>query len=361
MATTFVGAACHCNLNTFKVAFLTTSLPISTDLCHCNTCRHNTGQMFVHGATIHGDPLSVDAETHTIADLQHLMVYNVSKSFKRYFCSKCCAYMFSRDLFQDGHSRWHVSTGVLERVVGILEVKYHSFLKDTHDGGIADQFREVNGISLPRYNLSSHDEETLPLGWKSDLLLQTQKVHPITDSSTLSAYCYCRSIDLSFTRVTEITDPEIERWLVPNTAKHPSIRYTGLHCACNSCRLTSGSLIESWVYLPRANIINARTSLPVILNPKDGESKMEGLLTYESSPGVFREYCGKCGAAIFYWKYLREADVLDVAAGLIDEEQEGARAERWFGWAPRVGYAEDALDKAGCSALEAGLSIWNRD
>jgi hypothetical protein len=317
--------------------------------------------MFVHGATIHGDPLSVDAETHTIADLQHLMVYNVSKSFKRYFCSKCCAYMFSRDLFQDGHSRWHVSTGVLERVVGILEVKYHSFLKDTHDGGIADQFREVNGISLPRYNLSSHDEETLPLGWKSDLLLQTQKVHPITDSSTLSAYCYCRSIDLSFTRVTEITDPEIERWLVPNTAKHPSIRYTGLHCACNSCRLTSGSLIESWVYLPRANIINARTSLPVILNPKDGESKMEGLLTYESSPGVFREYCGKCGAAIFYWKYSREADVLDVAAGLIDEEQEGARAERWFGWAPRVGYAEDALDKAGCSALEAGLSIWNRD
>jgi len=69
----------------------------------------------------------------------------------------------------------------------------------------------------------------------------------------------------------------------------------------------------------------------IILDPKDGESKMEGSLTYQSSQGVFRESCGKCGAAIFYWNYSREADVLGVAAGLtIDEGQleDGARAER---------------------------------
>ena len=361
MATTFVQSACHCGLNTFNVAFLTTSLPIPTDMCHCNTCRHNTGQMFVHGVTIHGDPLPVDAATHTIADLRHLMVYNVSKSFRRYFCSKCSAYMFGQDLFEGGRSQWIVSTGVLARVEGILEVKHHSFLKDTHDGGIADQYREVNGISLPRYNLGSHDEETVPLGWKSDLLLQTQKAQPITDSSTLSAYCHCRSISLLLTMVTEITDPEKEWWFVPSTIKYPYVRYYGLHCTCNSCRLTSGSLIQSWVYLPRANIIDTRTSSPVILNPEHGESKMEGLLTYESSPGVFRASCGKCGAAIFYWNSTRGADVIDVAAGLINEEQEGARAERWFGWATKIWCPEDALDKAGCSALEAGLAIWNCD
>ena len=88
---------------------------------------------------------------------------------------------------------------------------------------------------------------------------------------------------------------------------------------------------------------------------------MEGLLTYESSPGVFRESCGKCGAVIFYWTHSRGADVLDVAAGLIDEGQDGARAEHWFGWSPKIWSAEDALDKVGCSALEAGLMIWNRD
>ncbi|KDR80160.1 hypothetical protein GALMADRAFT_1182683 [Galerina marginata CBS 339.88] len=361
MALTYMNVACFCGLNKFKVAFLTSSLPVSTDMCHCNSCRHNTGQTFVHTVTIINDPLSpgaseTDAQSKA-GDLQHLAVYKPAESLTRYFCSRCFAYVFTRVSLDDGSYRWNVFTGVLEKVGGIVKVGYHSFVGDTQDGGIADHYRAVDGVDLPRYKLSKRDGDLVAAGWKAANLQKAQE-SPLQEGETLSAHCHCKAISLSFTPVTAISDPENEWWLVPPKNEQSHVRYLGLHCVCDSCRLTSGSLIQSWVYIPRVNIIDTHTSRPVVLVPKEGESRTAGLTQFESIPGTYRESCAKCGAKVFFWKTSRGADVLDVSAGLFDQEQEGARADRWFGWAQRVSFHGFAIDASVADSLESGLKVW---
>ncbi|KAJ3516763.1 hypothetical protein NLJ89_g937 [Agrocybe chaxingu] len=74
--------------------------------------------------------------------------------------------------------------------------------------------------------------------------------------------------------------------------------------------------------IPPVNTTDDRTSKPVIIVPKDDETRMIGLSQYESSLGIFGEPCGKCGATVFLWKTDREGDEPDMAPGLLDELQE---------------------------------------
>jgi hypothetical protein len=249
-----------------------------------------------------------------------------------------------------------VSSGVLEKVEGVVKVGFHSFVEDTLDGGIADHYRTVDGVDLPRYKLGKDEGEAIPSEWKAPKVLKAQETR-LGDEETLSAHCHCKAISLTLTGVTKISDPDLEWWLVPAKNEQSHVRYLGLQCVCNSCRLTSGSLIQSWVYLPRANVIDTHTSLPVVLELKEGESRTAGLSQYESSPGVYRESCATCGAKVFYWATGRKAgaEVLDVSAGLIDQEQEGARADRWFGWSSILSAPDDAIDTSVPVSLEDGM------
>jgi len=66
----------------------------------------------------------------------------------------------------------------------------------------------------------------------------------------------------------------------------------------------------------------------------------------KDSHGTFKETCGKCGAAIFYWPKFaegkwfpvhegNETEFTELSVGLVDEEDSGARAERWVSWYDR--------------------------
>lgn len=75
---------------------------------------------------------------------------------------------------------------------------------------------------------------------------------------------------------------------------------------------------------------------------------------FESSPGVYREFCGTCGATVF-WHCDERPGVVDVSVGLL-RSVSGARADDWLEWATgRVSFAEDALDKGLIGLLEKGL------
>jgi hypothetical protein len=117
------------------------------------------------------------------------------------------------------------------------------------------------------------------------------------------------------------------------------------------------------------NAIDARTSLPVTFAfPKDANEpskRPKGLKQYRSSNETFREFCGTCGASAFYWTRPRNAkdsrvsnpsaeepDVIDVGAGLLDQEDGGSRVEGWCFWFDRVIFSEDGIDK---EALEASV------
>jgi hypothetical protein len=374
-ALTYVKASCHCGANAFQIPFLASKLPQASDFCHCNACRHITGELAVHCAVLEGQPLSADSGVgnHKPADLSNLTKYNASENLTRYFCSTCSAYLlYETKGTVDPH--WSVSTGALERTEGIVKVGYHAFLADTLDGGLAHHYRELHGVEIPRYEFDEGGKQ-LPLGWKAESLLKKQEPPKAGEEGEerLSAYCHCKNISIYFTRAKqeEAKDPS-KWWIVERKDDDPTsrVRFMCGHCLCTSCRTTSGSLVNSWVILPRVNAIDARTSLPVTFAfPKDANEpskRPKGLKQYRSSDETFREFCGTCGACAFYWTRnakdsrvsnpsAEEPDVIDVGAGLLDQEDGGSRAEGWCFWFDKVIFGEDGIDKAGKEALEAGV------
>jgi hypothetical protein len=50
-----------------------------------------------------------------------------------------------------------------------------------------------------------------------------------------------------------------------------------------------------------------------------------------------------------------EAVVIDISAGLLDQEQGGTLSEGWISWYEQVMYAAEALDKEGVKAVEEGV------
>jgi hypothetical protein len=67
--------------------------------------------------------------------------------------------------------------------------------------------------------------------------------------------------------------------------------------------------------------------------------------TYESRAGIYRDFCGRGGAAVFFRKDGRDGDVWDMAVGLLEAES-GARAEGRLGWDAKVCFGEEAVDWA---------------
>ena len=82
---------------------------------------------------------------------------------------------------------------------------------------------------------------------------------------------------------------------------------------------------------------------------------LEMLRAYESSPGVFRYFCGRCGATVFFEKKSRATELgfelINVSVGLLRAE-EGARAEKWLEWSfADISLREESVDKDLTDAL----------
>ncbi|PPR01228.1 hypothetical protein CVT26_015302 [Gymnopilus dilepis] len=364
MNITLINASCHCASNRFKVAFSSSSLPIASELCHCNTCRHSTGTLFIHSVPIIGAPLPPEAVQGDVerkeGNFEHLKTYTTpSGSLTRYFCDKCFCYMFCKNSSAEASHDWNIYTGALQQVKGIVRVGAHRFVESTLDGGIANHYPIAYGVELPRYRATKNEKDVLPLDWKAPKLLNAL-MQPFEANTTLSAYCDCKTINLIITRATTISRPRAQWWLIPPKDNQSPIRYLAAQCTCDSCRLVNGSLVTSWVYVYRDHVIDANSSLPVVLVPKEGEARTPGLVQYESSPGVFREACATCGAKVFYWSGRRKGgpNILDIAAGLIDQEQDGARADEWFAWADKIPQPDNPIDDTLFRDLERGLKAF---
>lgn len=171
------------------------------------------------------------------------------------------------------------------------------------------------------------------------------------------------------TPMEKLDNPSDEKWYLRGTGE--GARYLAGTCACKSCRLSTGYEIQTWAFIPRLAISisvppdaaatgsapntdakyttkHAQSYIP--LDFKVLESLPAGqnpLRSYESSPGVFREFCQGCGATVF-WHSEKRSDLIDVSVGLL-QAKEGARAEsllEW--WRDRCSFAEDAgLDRKG--------------
>jgi len=196
---------------------------------------------------------------------------------------------------------WCIAAGVLDQVDGIVKVGYHIFVEDTLDGGLVDHLR--GGIeNLDRWSTWAGKSELLPKGWKAPMLSPSP-----AEENKLHFYCQCRRIELYVTRSSE------------------EERFPARHCECKSCKRTAGFEVVSWGRVPVQNVYDKKTG-----NVIDFEGRLPiGMKEHSSSVGRKRYFCSSCGASVFLYS-LEQPDVVDLAMGLVDEAQDGARAERWF-------------------------------
>jgi hypothetical protein len=335
--TTYVKSYCHCGLNTFKIALDSSTLPATHYLCHCNTCRHSTGQLYIGTVLIKGVPLDINVHDDTPADLSNLGIYKSSETGSRYFCKKCFAHFF---FVSD--SEWYVFTGTIDTVKtkGITGPPLHAWVGDTLDGGLADHFSSYEGGKPTRFKADTGSEE-LPVGWRATQL-STQ-----SSSEELPFYCQCKSIKFKLTRPKSLYFDKLQ----PGKKEDDPIRVLATHCVCTDCRLACGNQIHSWITIPSDILVDSDTGKVISLD--DPEKRPKGLKQYESSPGKLREACETCGANVFWW--IPGEKWLDISVGLVDENVDGARAESWFAWTDKVNFPGDATDPSVVQPLEEGV------
>jgi hypothetical protein len=85
------------------------------------------------------------------------------------------------------------------------------------------------------------------------------------------------------------------------------------HCHCVQCQRSSGAGMLTWATWPLAAV------------------RIEGRpAAYESSPGVRRSFCARCGSTLFWQRLSGAQPRLDIAAGTFDEPDRLAPGEHIF-------------------------------
>lgn len=247
-------------------------------------------------------------------------------------------------------------------------------MDDTKDGGVSVWFKEtvdneeIGGKrKLKRWMLMDGDGALVPEGILEHLSTTEKKLSE--GKERLEAQCHCGGVKFFITRPNEESrkarspfpdlmvpyntgassaNPNNETWWL----RSDDTKYLAGTCTCDSCRLSLGFEIQTWAFVPKCNIFQE--------NGEGLDFKMGTLKKYDSSEGVQRESCGKCGATVF-WHCKERPDLIDVSVGLFDP-QEGARVEGWLEWwTERVSFEELAVSTSLVQSLENGLKEWGRN
>ncbi|KAL2020467.1 hypothetical protein VTK56DRAFT_8352 [Thermocarpiscus australiensis] len=360
--------------------------------CHCDTCRHVTGLLCAPYALISSSPPPSCAA---------LSSYPTSPTSTRHFCSTCGCHVFRSDRPSPSAPpeewAWEVATGVIVEAPESDDINpnksRHIHVQDTKDGGLSIWL--PNGSSPPPAPTSTNtstttttrrtaddndtlhaschctaitltitrpapDPSTNPDSPFPDLLLPYVSTPQSTISNPSHEKWYLRPTPdpTTTTTTTTTTDKDKDKDGSETEKKPKPTRYLAGTCACASCRTTSGFEIQTWAFIPRRNISIISTTNNSNNNNPTAEDRSSGsgtsnptpldfttastpLKTYESSPDVFRDFCSRCGATVF-WHAKHRPDLVDVSAGLL-RAREGARAESWLEWwTGRVSFAEEA-------------------
>lgn len=347
---------CQCGAVSQENIRLREGRPLS--LCHCDSCRHSTGLLCTSYYPVKGFSLS-----------DSIRGYSLSPQSTRYFCTTCGCHVARSRKTEQGLLQWDVATGVVVASTQDLDLTYefHDHVKDTKDGGISIWI-----------NLSGHHRSDLGAtaqNWMAPLNQQDLGGH----NDLLTGSCLCGTVCFEITR-PDLSSREPRRWLpdlmLPDKTTSDDIKqnpsdikwwipnngskFLAGTCACRSCRLVSGFEIQTWAFVPRSNIflVTGLESGRSITKPLDFATLPQGILqTHSSSPNALRDFCGKCGATVF-WRENGRPDVIDVSVGLL-QAQEGARAESWLEWwTDRVSFSEEVgTGRTGSTAVTTSSLI----
>ena len=340
-----ISCACSGISGSFSIQSSLSPLPIT--LCHCDTCRYTTGLLGVSTLTLPNDTSSFEVRGK-------LKGYKSSTHRTRFFCEQCGAFIYNSTT--DGLAE--IYTGILEGYGGIVELKQQDYMADTKDGGLSVWLPDIVA-GKGQAHRSEQNQHT------SESQCVSPEPQHSNSSTKLPGYCHCGGVQFQITRPndhsTKLSSPwpdlivpyhsgssenveDVKWWL-----RKDGTKYLAGTCACNSCRLASGCDIQVWTFVPKTNIFQPNDQLM--------DFSMGTLKQYQSSEGVYREFCSCCGATVF-WHCDERPDLIDVSVGLLHAGN-GARAESWLDWwTERVSFEEHAQNKVLISSLSIGLQSW---
>lgn len=204
----------------------------------------------------------------------------------------------------------------LERIIG------HEWLGGTGDGGIAVVIGGVDRDGAMRYYANDWGAHEIQ-DFETQIADMARSLRDAENKDdTLEARCQCGGVRFSLRR--------------PQT----SAKHQACLCMCRSCRLSFGQPLTAWAM---------RIPMQLVVTTHQGKDAVHSgtlfgtLRRYQSSPHVFRDFCGRCGASVFFYTTERPG-IVDVAMGLFGS-QNGVRGKAWFEWDPDgVHSPQDAID-----------------
>jgi hypothetical protein len=110
------------------------------------------------------------------------------------------------------------------------------------------------------------------------------------------------------------------------TFEAPKIGRITAHCHCTFCRRASGAPVVTWVCHKIGTVR--------VLSGDDL------IRTYESSPGTFRKFCGRCGTALFFESVNWPGETHVTRVSLDDDA--GPAPSRHVFYADRARFFDDA-------------------
>ncbi|KAL5041598.1 hypothetical protein BDW71DRAFT_191548 [Aspergillus fruticulosus] len=334
-----VTAACHCRSVSLTLTIPTSALPLRSHICNCTICRTTHGALASFHAPLPSDvkPSFIDASS-----LDKLTAYRHAQATStRYFCSTCGCHIGDQ---MDSEGIWNVSISIFDENAneGVWVIDEHYFTDSTVDGGLSALLPRIEGSEVKRW-------DTQPGGLSiSNSSLSSHGQNTAED--TLLARCHCGGISFTISRPRDefIDSPTSKKWIHPSDVS----KWLALVDVCRDCRLVTGAHTLAWLFVAKDHIA---PSLPEDL--LIGTSKC-----YESSKGVYRTFCGTCGATVFYSQVSRP-DIVDVATGIL-RAAEGVMLGSWAWWRTvRLGYPDDgrSYDRAFTDSLTEGLQEWGME
>lgn len=334
--TVAITSQCLCRAHTFTTSVKKSALPLTATSCHCDSCRHVTGALY----------LSVAPWPNQGEDLSSLQTHNFSDALVDYSCGTCGTPMFCKRT-RPG-AKPNVFTGTLNDAPDLIRYGDHIFVRDTLDGGATEWLRKdhLDGGPVRRWEAWHESDgrlgDELPGSWPdpSNLPRPSENVAP----GSTPFHCLCRGVNLALRSAADLADTPREGlpfYIDPDTYK-----YLVTSCACESCRRSCGTDMVSWTYALLTHIeFPSRTgdststteSFPLsvsalreAVSAETRDPRLGTLALYKSSPDVERYHCSRCSAQVFY-AVADRPDTIEISVGLLSHTS-GARAEGLLRW-----------------------------
>lgn len=350
---------CRCRACHIEVIVTADSLPLAMDICHCTTCRHLSGQLAMTVGR-----LPKDAKLQVQSGSSQIRGYRTSINGPQHsFCGQC-----GTGLYEEGGIALSLNTGSLGEIEKggkpVLKARNHIFVADTNDGGLRDMICSLSSWEGWQNKSRQLEAGTLYGKVTDQSSRRNDGASQSRDSDRLECYCQCKGINFHITRPHATSHKAIMKehldllvpWYADRSEREnydnapfwlcgpKQDKYLAGLCVCSDCRTASGFEVQPWAFVPIANIEM----------PNRGT-----LVRYQSSDRSWRDFCGRCGANVFFGMTKTEGvrECWDISVGLMAAN--GARAEEWLEWwTRRVSYEDKAVNKPFVEVLGRDIRHW---